>query len=855
MGAKCYTCKNLKNNEKKISINSEENNNKIERKKTILSNTTLSFLIKNYIFISETFSKNDYYIEIDLIYLNTKEEENNVKYFNKWINLIKSGKQEKLILSSDVITKNDKNKNDKNDFFLNKTNNYEIRNFNSRNIFFSDIINRLQYSYINSQQRFIKYLTKGPPNNIRWGIWMSIILSNPENTIYTNEEYLNITRKNDKEFKLFYEDQIIKDVKRSNNGIDYLYREESEQALYRILKALAIIDPELGYCQGMNIITGNIFMISDANEFETFNMMIYLLKNLELREFFLNGFPKLIMFIFLFKEFIKEKFPNIQNKLEELDIPEELWIFKWMQTLFFITLPLSICVRLMDCILCFGLEFLLNFSLAYVKLNEIKINNCENMEDFLNIFMVFKFEDHENDIKEEINNNNKDIDREIEIESNKISIKNQDFNSNQNIINNKDIHLNQNIEYNLKILKTKINNINYISKIEKNRIQMVQNKINKYYEYFNFGEDIIHYRENLIRESKGLCIKEIIEKMIKIYSSNNIISFPVYYSESDNINNNYIEETSYYYQNTINNDNNNTVIRAEDISSYDSPYTDDSKINHDEEEEEISGNIEKSIEKEYSIYKKNYENHENEEEENTNNLKNMEEDKFVEASRFNNRKNNDSNFKKIDLGKSRKTQFKKLVQFIIPNEIEDKGNNFTRESKSLLINQNNKPNLIEKRSMDSINNMNSGIDIEYCITENNIKKKNNIYQDVTDGSTKCLLARTQSILLGKNSRNNIRQSLRYTFGRRLNIEQIEMMSKIKSKMDIIQSINANKKRVSQTDNHLSINEFNPKNNSGEFKSSLNENNKINFPIKKRLTLQGNLNSKVFNLYFLFIKFI
>ena len=65
----------------------------------------------------------------------------------------------------------------------------------------------------------------------------------------------------------------------------------------------------------MNIITANIFLISDGNEYETFNFMHYLLNSLELREFFVNGFPKLLMFIFIFKEFIKEKFPEIQIKL------------------------------------------------------------------------------------------------------------------------------------------------------------------------------------------------------------------------------------------------------------------------------------------------------------------------------------------------------------------------------------------------------------------------------------------------------------------------------------------------------------------------------------------------------------
>jgi hypothetical protein len=624
MGANCTSCKkpsstnknkyntknNLKNDKKNLGKSKSLTNS--ENKSNILNQ------LQNYNFFNNTKHKNDYYIECNLLFVNTGEIQKIAKYLEKWVQIISLSRTEKKISYQNLFSEkekektleiksnnNDKNKNnssnennntninsntknlvsskakenntheinnkinyenrDIENNIISTTNNCEIKIYSGRDKFFSDLIIKLQIAFMYNKDRFIKFLSKGPPNNIRWAIWLTIALTDPTSKFLTESEYAFLTSKSDLYYQQNFDDQIKKDIKRSNLGLEYLTEKLAEECLYRVLKALALSDPELGYCQGMNIITANLLMLSDCNEMETFNLMFYLLKNLELREFFLNGFPKLLMFIFLFREFIKDQYPNIHKKLEFLDIPEELWVFKWLQTLFFLTLPLAISVRILDCVLCFGLEFLLNFSLSYVKENEKKIIQCNSMESFIELFKGPEIDDEEESTEDNktndyylneknIVNANGDVGNINSTEVNMIEKFNYDKEDNYMENFNGENENNKKININLKKDEEKNNDNNL-----KQNINSLNRKLS-YFKGFDFSKDIISYRESLIREAKRLCIRDLIDKMIDTYSQNNYN--PLFNYKSNHVLNNLNNQEpgrnlntsniSYDYQKTVN---------------------------------------------------------------------------------------------------------------------------------------------------------------------------------------------------------------------------------------------------------------------------------------------------------------
>jgi len=266
-----------------------------------------------------------------------------------------------------------------------KLDNLSVENYKPNDPFYSKLFHSLQNSFKNDNFEFVKFLSKGPPNKLRWLIYMSIAIN--QHQIYSEKEYKeSLNKKLDPEIDI----QIKKDLNRSAPDIKYFQTPNGTNSLYNILKAMALFDPELGYCQGMNIIAARILLISDGNEVETFFILRYLFavnSGLMLREFYLDGFPRVGLYIFMVREIIKVKMPKIHEKIEELMLPDELWLFKWFQSLFNLTLQFTISIRLLDCIFAFGLEFMLNFSIAIIMFNEFKLLKANDIDEFLTSFM------------------------------------------------------------------------------------------------------------------------------------------------------------------------------------------------------------------------------------------------------------------------------------------------------------------------------------------------------------------------------------------------------------------------------------------------------------------------------------
>jgi hypothetical protein len=235
-------------------------------------------------------------------------------------------------------------------------------------------------------------LSSGPPNEYRWLSWMTMTIDKYEFKLICEEEYFKLISCHiNKEIDV----QIRKDLGRSAPQVQFFQREDSKSLLYNVLKAVAVSDPELSYCQGMNILIAYLLLVSDGNELETFNLIKFIFSvncNIKLREFYLNGFPRLNMYLFLLKEIVKEKLPDIHKKIDDLKIPDELWLFKWLQSLFAITLPFAIVVRLWDCLFAFGIEFILNYSVVFIFYNQEKILKANDVGDFLDSFK-YNFKD------------------------------------------------------------------------------------------------------------------------------------------------------------------------------------------------------------------------------------------------------------------------------------------------------------------------------------------------------------------------------------------------------------------------------------------------------------------------------
>lgn len=235
-------------------------------------------------------------------------------------------------------------------------------------------------------KELVELLSKGPPNNIRWIIWVSIVKKTREKRYRENYDIYHQLLKLELPGKI--DEQIKKDLYRTAPDLLLFHSEKGLKALYNVLKACALYEKKISYVQGINILVANLLVISDCNQEETF----FVLSNFLLEAisggggFFISGFPKLYLYIYIIKNLISRKFKEIQAMIDELSPPDEIWIFKWIQTFFGNAIDISIGVRLMDCLFAYGIEYIFNFSLGFVKFNSNKIISSNDIVEFADCF-------------------------------------------------------------------------------------------------------------------------------------------------------------------------------------------------------------------------------------------------------------------------------------------------------------------------------------------------------------------------------------------------------------------------------------------------------------------------------------
>ena len=153
--------------------------------------------------------------------------------------------------------------------------------------------------YVNNKEKFEERVRKGPPKSYRWLSWIIISKLSIERS---EDSYLSIQQKTLDEKQ---EIQIKKDLNRTISEQSNYNLPELQDLLYRVLRAFAITDPTVGYCQGMNFIVSFMLILSDFNEVDTYYLLLTLFSNtydnrFGVRGFYLDGFPLLMFYNFAF---------------------------------------------------------------------------------------------------------------------------------------------------------------------------------------------------------------------------------------------------------------------------------------------------------------------------------------------------------------------------------------------------------------------------------------------------------------------------------------------------------------------------------------------------------------------------
>ncbi|KAF9958847.1 GTPase-activating protein [Mortierella alpina] len=226
----------------------------------------------------------------------------------------------------------------------------------------------LMHDYNAVVKRNPKQLTtmiqKGVPSALRGLIWQLLAKSKDAQLEATYAELLKSTSSHEK--------QITRDMSRTFPNHEYFQADGvGQEALFNVVKAYSLYDTEVGYCQGLSFVVGPLLL--NMPDEEAFCMLVRMMSNYEMRGHYTPDMSTLQLRLYQFEQLMEETIPLVYKHLRNQGIRSTMYASQWFMTLFAYKFPLELVFRVYDIILVEGIESMLRFAIALLKINHDKI--------------------------------------------------------------------------------------------------------------------------------------------------------------------------------------------------------------------------------------------------------------------------------------------------------------------------------------------------------------------------------------------------------------------------------------------------------------------------------------------------
>lgn len=176
--------------------------------------------------------------------------------------------------------------------------------------------------------------------------------------------------------------QIKADITRTLTDNIFFRKGPGVAKLNEVLLAYSRRNPEVGYCQGMNLVTANLLLIMPSAE-EAFWILVALVENILPAGYFDHSLLASRADQQVLRQYVSEILPKLSTHFDELGIDLETMTFQWFLSVFTDCLSAEALFRVWDVVLCLGSSegggsaFLFQVALALLKLNEVQLLGCE----------------------------------------------------------------------------------------------------------------------------------------------------------------------------------------------------------------------------------------------------------------------------------------------------------------------------------------------------------------------------------------------------------------------------------------------------------------------------------------------
>lgn len=184
---------------------------------------------------------------------------------------------------------------------------------------------------------------------------------------------------------------IHKDVSRTIPNHIYFQQKfvYGQKDLFSVLKCISIIEPEIGYVQGMGYMVAILLLYVD--KVDAFNIMLKIINNKTygMKPFYMPQMPGLKISFYIFLSLFKKFMPRLHEHLLLEMIPPAMYATKWFMTIFSTNIPIELTLRIWDVFFIEGQKIVYRIALAILKINEkaLLTADCEKVSIILKNYL------------------------------------------------------------------------------------------------------------------------------------------------------------------------------------------------------------------------------------------------------------------------------------------------------------------------------------------------------------------------------------------------------------------------------------------------------------------------------------
>ncbi|KIW04473.1 uncharacterized protein PV09_04233 [Verruconis gallopava] len=230
------------------------------------------------------------------------------------------------------------------------------------------------------QPTFHKLIRVGLPNRLRGEVW-EITSGSMYSRLQNPDMYTQTLAKFSGKSSLAI-DEIEKDLNRSLPEYPGFQSEEGIGRLRRVLTAYSWTNPEVGYCQAMNIVVAALLIYT--SETQAFFLLSELCNRL------LPGYYSTTMYGTLldqrvFEGLVEKTMPILWDHLQKSDVQLSVVSLPWFLSLYINSMPLIFAFRILDVFFLEGPKVLFQIGLAILRINGEELLDAADDGSFISV--------------------------------------------------------------------------------------------------------------------------------------------------------------------------------------------------------------------------------------------------------------------------------------------------------------------------------------------------------------------------------------------------------------------------------------------------------------------------------------